>query len=46
LTRGSMLISQRPLDGPYGKQPEAPASVRARGAEKLASSYVLGSRPG
>ena len=42
-----MLISQRHPDGPYGKQSEALASMRARGSEKLARSYrVLGSRPG
>jgi uncharacterized protein YbaA (DUF1428 family) len=42
-----MLISQWHLDVPYGEQSEAPAAVRARGAEKFASSYrALGSRPG
>jgi len=42
-----MLIRQRHMDGSYGKQSEAPAAMRARGAEKLANSRrVLGSRPG
>jgi hypothetical protein len=41
-----MLITRHP-DGPYGKQSQALASMRAQGAEKLARPYrVLGSRPG